>query len=257
MSTVLQLDDFGLEHFAQLAASFGQHHYGYVVTPNVDHVIRYWDEASFREFYAGASFVLLDSRFLARLLRAIKGLRLQACPGSDLTSLLFNRIIAPDDKVVLIGGTASQAQALVQQRGLRALRHYEPPMGFIHDPAAVDGTFLHQSFCQTVDMTLESRRASLCIFVVGIVADQMEINGRVPDKPTSLAIMQSQCAPFDIHCGGLIAQQEVQCRRHLFPGQEQTTAIRSANRTHCTVNHATWGSNTSSLRHHSRVSSIP
>jgi exopolysaccharide biosynthesis WecB/TagA/CpsF family protein len=72
------------------------------------------------------------------LLRAIKGQRFQACPGSDLTALLFHRIIAPDDKVVLIGGSAQQARELAQRRGLRALRHYDPPMGFVREPLAVE-----------------------------------------------------------------------------------------------------------------------
>ncbi len=39
-----------------------------------------------------------------------------------------------------MAGTDEQAKILVQRYGLRALRHLNPPMGFIHDPAAVEAT---------------------------------------------------------------------------------------------------------------------
>jgi N-acetylglucosaminyldiphosphoundecaprenol N-acetyl-beta-D-mannosaminyltransferase len=138
MAITLQLDDYGLPDFMRLAAGFGCEGYAYVVTPNVDHIIRYSEDASFRELYAAAGFVLLDSRFLARLLRATKGVHLQTCPGSDVTARLFEDVIAPDDKVVLIGGSAEDAQHLALKYGMRTLRHFNPPMGFIHDPAAME-----------------------------------------------------------------------------------------------------------------------
>jgi exopolysaccharide biosynthesis WecB/TagA/CpsF family protein len=101
-------------------------------------LIRFCDDASFRELYRAADFVLLDSRFLAYLLRLVAGLKLPVSPGSDVTARLFRDVIRPDDKVVLIGGTGEQAQILSREYGLRGLRHMNPPMGFINDPAAVD-----------------------------------------------------------------------------------------------------------------------
>jgi exopolysaccharide biosynthesis WecB/TagA/CpsF family protein len=112
--------------------------YGYAVTPNVDHIIRFFDDAAFREIYGAASFVLLDSRFLAKLMRLTLGVRLPICPGSDVTAELFKVVIAPDDEIVLVGGSALQAGQLKQRHGLTRLRHIDPPMGFIADPAAVD-----------------------------------------------------------------------------------------------------------------------
>ncbi len=47
-------------------------------------------------------------------------------------------MIAPGDKVVVIGGTEAQAQMLAQKYRLSGLRHFNPPMGFIRDPVAVE-----------------------------------------------------------------------------------------------------------------------
>jgi exopolysaccharide biosynthesis WecB/TagA/CpsF family protein len=88
--------------------------------------------------YADAAYVLLDSRFLSYLFRLMKAIRVRVCPGSDLTAQLFARVIGTDDRVVLIGGDASQARKLKEKYRLSALHHYNPPMGFIRDPAEVE-----------------------------------------------------------------------------------------------------------------------
>lgn len=134
------VSDAGLADFSAIAARFGSCEYAYAVTPNVDHLIRYCEDASFRDLYGAARFVLLDSRFLAHLLRLTTGARLPVCPGSDLVVHLFDRVIDPDDVIVLIGSTEAKADVLRQKYGLRQLRHHNPPMGFIRDPDAVEAT---------------------------------------------------------------------------------------------------------------------
>ena len=138
MSLRYVLDDYDLDGFVKLAAAFGTDRFGYVVTPNVDHLIRFHDEPTFRALYADAAYVLLDSRFLSIVFRLAKALRVRVCTGSDLTAQLFKRIIAPDDPIVLIGGNSEQARILATRYGLRNLRHFNPPMGFIRDPRAVE-----------------------------------------------------------------------------------------------------------------------
>jgi len=131
-------DDFDLQRFLPVSAAFGHDRYGFIVTPNVDHLIRSQDDASFREIQGVATFVLLDSRFAARLLRLFRAVRIPVCPGSDLTAALFARVIRPFDRIVMIGGSAEQARTLSRLHGLTDLRHHEPPMGFIRNPAAVE-----------------------------------------------------------------------------------------------------------------------
>lgn len=62
--------------------------YGYVVTPNVDHVIKLMDGRAPREVYEGAALKVCDSRILAKLAR-LRGVRLPVYPGSDLTADLL------------------------------------------------------------------------------------------------------------------------------------------------------------------------
>lgn len=134
----LPLDNYDLDRFTGIAARFGQQRYGYVVTPNADHVIRLHREPSFRALYADAAYVLLDSRFISKLVRFTQKLQLPVCTGSDLTAKLFNDVITPDDRLVLIGGSAAQAARLRERYGLNQLAHFNPPMGFIHNPEAVE-----------------------------------------------------------------------------------------------------------------------
>jgi exopolysaccharide biosynthesis WecB/TagA/CpsF family protein len=138
VSTAVQFSNCNLSEFMRLAAHFGTESYAYAVTPNTDHLIRFCDDPAFRDLYRSAAFVLLDSRFLAYLLRLTTGDSLPTCPGSDVTARLFGDVIGADDKVVVIGGSDSQAQYLSRRYGLRGLRHFNPPMGFIDDPAAVE-----------------------------------------------------------------------------------------------------------------------
>lgn len=133
MSIVLELDNQDLEEFAATASAFGTERYGYVVTPNVDHLIRYHDDPGFRAAYADAAYVLLDSRFLYYLLRAMHGVRPSVCTGSDLTAKLFSSIIDRGDRVVMIGASSHQAEFLRRSYHLDELRHFNPPMNFIHD----------------------------------------------------------------------------------------------------------------------------
>jgi exopolysaccharide biosynthesis WecB/TagA/CpsF family protein len=142
MPHVLKIDDSDVFGALQLAAAFGTDRYGFVVTPNADHVIRHYYDASFRDLYAQASYVFLDSRFLANTLGLVKGQIFRVCLGSDLTTEILSQIIKPLDAVVLVGGTAHQANFLRGRFGLIALTHVDPPMNFISDPAAVETCLL-------------------------------------------------------------------------------------------------------------------
>jgi exopolysaccharide biosynthesis WecB/TagA/CpsF family protein len=105
----------------------------YVVTPNVDHVVRLETiRSDLWPAYRKAWLTLCDSRILARLAEA-EGLRLPVIPGSDLTAALFDKVIAPDDRVAVLGGSAAMIAELCRRYGLTNVQHYNPPMGFIHN----------------------------------------------------------------------------------------------------------------------------
>ena len=173
MSVVLNLDDYDLPGFLRVVSTFGSERFGYVVTPNVDHVIRFHDDEVFRDTYDSASYVLLDSRVLALLLKMTTGLIAPVCPGSDLTAQLFRAVIAPTDRVVIIGGSDLQAQILAKDFGLLDLRHFNPPMGFIRDTAATESCL---KFIE------DSSPFRFCLLAVGspqqeIIAQQLKRRG--------------------------------------------------------------------------------
>lgn len=123
--------------------------YAYVVTPNVDHMIRLADSpVAVRRAYEQADLKLCDSRVLARL-AGMAGIDLTVVPGSDMTADLFRTGLHDGDRVCLIGGKpgdGARLQALYP--GVTMIQHC-PPMGLRNDPvaraAAVDAAVAAQA----------------------------------------------------------------------------------------------------------------
>ncbi len=110
--------------------------YGYIVTPNVDHVVRNARAGQdIRLAYAAADLCVCDSRVLRRL-ASLFGVALTVVPGSDLVAALFDRLLRAGDRVCLIGGSAEDAAKLQLLFPQMAIVHHAPPMGLRHDPAA-------------------------------------------------------------------------------------------------------------------------
>ncbi len=119
---------------AWCAARSEKDSFSYLVTPNVDHVVRLNREPDvFGPLYEGAALSLCDSRIL-ELLAGLKNLTLPVTPGSDLTAALLESIIAPDEAVTIIGGDRALVANIKARYGLTRLQHYAPPMGLRHKP---------------------------------------------------------------------------------------------------------------------------
>lgn len=124
------------EVLAWLATRRADSAFGYVVTPNVDHVVRLAHAPDdVRQAYARADLCLCDSRVLARLARWC-GIGLPVVPGSDLVAAAFASVLQPGDRVCLIGGRDGDAAALnALHPGLDIIQH-RPPMGLRTNLAA-------------------------------------------------------------------------------------------------------------------------
>ncbi len=112
--------------------------FAYLVTPNVDHVVRLSrlsDDAEERRAYRRAGWSLCDSRILA-LLASLRGIRLPVVPGSDLTARLLLDVAAPGDRIALIGGREGDPTVLSRLRPDIVFVQHVPPMGLRDDPAA-------------------------------------------------------------------------------------------------------------------------
>lgn len=111
--------------------------FAYVVTPNVDHVVRLQRRRSdLWPAYRSAWATLCDSKIIALLARHL-GVALPVIPGSDLTRQIFDNAIQPHDKIAVVGGRAAMIARLSERYGLLNVHHYDPPMGFIRDPVEV------------------------------------------------------------------------------------------------------------------------
>ena len=110
--------------------------FAYVVTPNVDHMVRLHHlRSDLWPAYRSAWMTLCDSRVLGRLATRA-GMGLPIVPGSDLTAALFREVIAPTDRIAVLGGTPASVEALCRAYGLTDVVHHNPPMGFIEDGEA-------------------------------------------------------------------------------------------------------------------------
>jgi UDP-N-acetyl-D-mannosaminuronic acid transferase (WecB/TagA/CpsF family) len=113
-----------LPDFLREAANFGQKRFGYTVTPNVDDLVRCYENAGFQEHYRAADHVLLDSRFAAAALRVMKGARLSVCSRKTMTTELLGQVAARSDRIVIVG-TGEEATAMASHYGLAGVTHHD------------------------------------------------------------------------------------------------------------------------------------
>lgn len=117
-----------------------EHSFRYVVTPNVDHIVRLWKQPDvYGPLYAGAWLSVCDSRILELLARA-SGLPLNAVPGSDLTQQIFENILEKDEAITVIGADTAIVEGLKEKFGLTLIHHHMPPMGLRNKPDAILAT---------------------------------------------------------------------------------------------------------------------
>ncbi|OGX83783.1 WecB/TagA/CpsF family glycosyltransferase [Hymenobacter glacialis] len=113
---------------------------GYVVTPNLDHVVKLETDPEFERIYANAALVLADGNPLIWAAK-ILGTPLKALvTGSDLFPALCQHAAARGHRVFFLGGlegVAEKAAAALSQKfsGLQVVGTYSPPFGFEKDDA--------------------------------------------------------------------------------------------------------------------------
>jgi exopolysaccharide biosynthesis WecB/TagA/CpsF family protein len=108
----------------------------YVVTPNVDHLVRLDAQPALASLYDDAWINLCDSR-IVEILARLSGVDLPVTPGSDLSAALLQTEIAADEPVVVVGGDETVISALRSRYGLTDIRWHQPPMGLRDKPEAI------------------------------------------------------------------------------------------------------------------------
>lgn len=146
----------------------------YVVTPNVDHLVRlhYAGDPEVRAAYDEADLCLCDSRVI-RGLAWIEGIRLKTVPGSDLVEALIPAHMNGVRRVTLVGGGDDDAARLAKMLPAVAIAHHQPPMGMLHKPEAMQAA---------VQFVIDTP-AELVLLAVGspqqeIIAHRVALSGR-------------------------------------------------------------------------------
>jgi len=107
----------------------------YVVTPNVDHVVKFQKDQSLRDSYKDASLVVVDGKPVLWASKILKPLP-ETVPGSDLCPAIFDALENKKGiRVFLLGaaeGVAAKAAEEITARWPRVTvcGYYSPPMGF-------------------------------------------------------------------------------------------------------------------------------
>lgn len=114
------------------------HGFRYIVTPNVDHLVRLNKEPDFfKPLYNGSWISVCDSRILETMAN-FTGIPLKAVPGSDLTAQIFDNIIVPNEPINVIGGDETVMAKVIARYELTNLNHHQPPMGLRNNSEAID-----------------------------------------------------------------------------------------------------------------------
>jgi exopolysaccharide biosynthesis WecB/TagA/CpsF family protein len=113
--------------------------YSYVVTPNVDHMVRLHESQesadSIKPMYAAAGLCLCDSRIL-QLLARLRGVDLPVVPGSELTAEMFDAVIRAGDRIAIVGGDTELLADLRSRYPRIEFVQHCPPMGLRTNAAA-------------------------------------------------------------------------------------------------------------------------
>ena len=108
----------------------------FVVTPNVDHLVRLRRDGLLAPLYAQAWMTVCDSRVL-ELIAGLSGADVDVTPGSDLTACLFDNVIVRTEPITVIGGSQDVIDTVKARYGLTDVRWHNPPMGLRTNPEAV------------------------------------------------------------------------------------------------------------------------
>lgn len=162
----------------------------YVVTPNVDHVVMYQENARLRAAYDDAALILADGAPLIAAARLLRRPLPERVAGSDLVPALFD--VASADvqdssehalSVFLLGAASGVAERAAERiharwRGVRVVDVYSPPMGFEHDAAE----------CRRIAARINAAAPDVLLIGLGAPKQELWIAESAPALRTRVAL---------------------------------------------------------------------
>jgi N-acetylglucosaminyldiphosphoundecaprenol N-acetyl-beta-D-mannosaminyltransferase len=153
----IEIDNLSLEELLKEMRS------GFVVTPNVNHVMLMHRDPEFREAYSSADYHLCDSQILMNVSEWLGKPIRQKISGSDLLPAFYHyHWDNPNIKIFLLGaeeGVGAIAMRKINQMVARTIvvDTYSPPWGFEKDPIE----------CQKIMRLLEQSSATVLVLGFG------------------------------------------------------------------------------------------
>lgn len=132
----VEIDTYPLDVFMQkLEEQMRRGKGAYVVTPNVDHIVRLKTDVEFREVYRQASFVVPDGTPLLWASRWLGKPLPERITGADLFPRLSARAAETGHSIFLLGATHSVCERVIarlrrEHPKIKIAGHYSPPFGF-------------------------------------------------------------------------------------------------------------------------------
>ncbi len=158
----------------------------YVVTPNVDHVVKLDTNPEFWTAYQGAALVLADGRPVVMASKMF-GVDLPGTvPGSDLVPAIFDRFQADardELKVFLLGaapGVAERAAGLMREKwpGVRVVGVLSPSFGFERDVLE----------CEQICAAVADSGADLLVLGLGAPKQELWVHKYSDHLPVKVAL---------------------------------------------------------------------
>ena len=123
-----------------MSEAINQIHHGFIVTPNVDHLVQLQKDEDFFNAYQSADYQFCDSQILIQISRFLGTSIKEKIAGSDFFPMFcqFHRS-NPEIRIFLLGG-ASDSPDLAAKNINNRLENtiivggYSPPFGFEYDP---------------------------------------------------------------------------------------------------------------------------
>ena len=132
--------DEAVDQIGKMACAKGKH---YVVTPNVDHVVKIEKDIEFRRVYEDADLILTDGTPLMWIADSLGCPIKEKIPGADIFPKVCEMAAREGYSLFFFGagpGVAEKAKENLQKKypGLRVVGTYSPPIGFEKEKAEVE-----------------------------------------------------------------------------------------------------------------------
>jgi len=112
--------------------------FGYIVTPNAQHLALLQKDVEFKKIYDEADLVLADGMSIVFALRMLGNPLKEKCSGADMFKDIIDLTAAQNKNLFILGGTdGSETKAVAKAKQLHPrlrIGSYSPSQGFERDP---------------------------------------------------------------------------------------------------------------------------